>query len=110
MTPEEFRKEALQIAGAIERSHGNHPDFRIGGKVFASIGAPDDEWAMVKLTPEEQTASIRTAPDVFIPCSGAWGRKGYTNVRLGLATVALARPALEMAARNVASSKRAKGR
>jgi hypothetical protein len=73
MTIDEFRKMALGIPTAVERSHMNHPDFRIAGKIFASLGVPDRSWGMVKLTPEQQRAFIVKAPDVFKPCSGAWG-------------------------------------
>ena len=54
MTADRFRRLALEISGAIESSHMNHPDFRIGGRIFASLGYPDDEHGMVKLTPEQQ--------------------------------------------------------
>ncbi len=75
MTTPEFRKMALEIPAAVERSHMNHPDFRVAGKIFASLGVPDQNWGMVKLTPEQQRAFIRKAPEVFKPCSGAWGRQ-----------------------------------
>jgi hypothetical protein len=83
MTSDEFRKMALEIPKAIERTHMNHPDFRVTGKIFASLGVPDENWGMVKLTPEQQRALIERAPEVFRSSSGAWGRQGYTNVYLG---------------------------
>ncbi len=70
MTIDEFRKMALEIPTAVEQSHMNHPDFRVTGKIFASLGAPDANWSMVKLTPEQQRAFIEKAPEVFKPCSG----------------------------------------
>ena len=82
MTINEFRKMALEIPKAVEQSHMNHPDFRIAGKIFASLSAPDPNWGMVKLTPEQQRGFIEKAPEVFRPCSGAWGRAGATNVYL----------------------------
>jgi hypothetical protein len=84
----------------------NHPDFRVGGKVFASLGVPDESWGMVKLTPEQQRAFIKKAPKVFKPCSGAWGRQGYTNVYLTAAKATIVRAALDAAAKNVASQKK----
>jgi hypothetical protein len=88
----------------------NHPDFRVGGKVFASLGVPDESWGMVKLTPEQQRAFIKKAPKVFKPCSGAWGRQGYTNVYLTAAKATIVRAALDAAAKNVASrAKKKKG-
>jgi len=103
MTTDEFRKMALEIPTAVERSHMNHPDFRVAGRIFASLGVPDENWGMVKLTPEQQRAFIGKAPKVFKPCSGAWGRRGYTNVYLASAKASVVRPALDAAARNVGS-------
>jgi hypothetical protein len=77
-----------------------HPDFRLGGKIFASLGAPSDEWGMVKLTPEQQAKFLKRAPKMFKPCSGAWGRQGYTNVHLESASSAVVRLALTAAAAN----------
>lgn len=102
MTAGEFRKLALALPRAVEWSHVGHPDFRILGKVFASLGEPDASWGMVKLTQEDQRSFIRRAPAVFQPCSGAWGRRGYTNVYLEAATKAVVRLALQSAARTVA--------
>jgi hypothetical protein len=65
MTADEFRKMALEIPGAVERSHMNHPDFRVAGKIFASLGVPGENWGMVKLTPEQQRAFINKAPKIF---------------------------------------------
>lgn len=98
-----FRKMVLEIPGAIERSHMSHPDFRLAGRIFASLGVPDKNWAMVKLTPEKQRAFIEKAPKIFKPSSGAWGRQGYTNIYLPAATAAIVRVALDAAAGNVAS-------
>ncbi len=102
MTPTDFRTLALAIPTAVERSHMAHPDFRIGGKIFASLGKPDEEWGMVKLTPDEQADLVAKAPSMFHPCTGAWGRQGYTNVHLPSAKVTLVRRAVAMAAENVA--------
>jgi hypothetical protein len=108
MTPDEFRKIALEIPTAVERSHMNHPDFRLGGKIFASLGVPDKNWGMVKLTPEQQCESMKNAPEVFKPCSGAWGRQGATNVYLAAAKQSVVRAALEAAAKNVGPRKKRK--
>jgi hypothetical protein len=82
MTPEEFRQIALDLPGAVEGAHGGHPDFRVGGKVFASLGWPDRDRGMVKLTPEEQELFVHRQPAAFAPVPGAWGRRGSTLVRL----------------------------
>ena len=108
MTANEFRKLALEIRGAVERSHMHHPDFRVAGKIFASLGYPDQGWAMVKLTPEQQRKCIKDAPAVFKLCSGAWGRQGATNIYLPAATASIVRAALDAAANNVISKKKKK--
>jgi hypothetical protein len=110
MTIDEFRKIALEIPSSVERSHMNHPDFRIAGKIFASLGMPDKNWGMVKLTPEQQRAFINKAPKVFKPSSGAWGRHGSTTVYLPAARVRIARSALEPAAHSVTSCANKNGR
>jgi hypothetical protein len=105
MTIDEFRKMALEIPTAVEKSHMNHPDFRVAGKIFASLGAPDENWGMVKLTPEQQRTFIEKAPEIFKPCSGAWGRQGATNVYLAIAKADIVRAALKAAAKNVVAKK-----
>src|SRR5437870_9865761 len=106
MTNDESRTMALKIPAAIERSHMNHPDFRVAGKIFATRGVPDKNWGMVKLTPEQQRTFIEKAPEVFRPSSGGWGRQGYTNVYIPFAKTNIVRAALEAAAKNVASKKK----
>ncbi|SRR6266496_2259629 len=108
MTTNQFRKMALEIPTAVEQSHMRHPDFRVGGKIFGSLGVPDKNWGMVKLTPEQQRAFIQKAREVFKPCSGAWGRQGYTNVYLPSAKMGIVRAALDAAAKNVANRKKKK--
>jgi hypothetical protein len=81
-TPDDFRTIALSLEGAEERSHMGHPDFRVKGKVFATLGYPDPEWGMVALMPEQQEDFIALAPEAFKPANGAWGRQGSTLVRL----------------------------
>jgi hypothetical protein len=105
MTIDEFRKMSLEIPTAVERSHMNHPDFRVAGKIFASLGVPDESWGMVKLTLEQQCTFIEKAPEVFKPSSGAWGRQGCTNVYLPAAKASIVRTALDAAAKNVANKK-----
>jgi hypothetical protein len=101
MSIDEFRKTALEIPKAVELSHMNHPDFRLNGKIFASLGVPDKNWGMVKLTPEQQHVFVEKSPEIFKPCSGAWGHQGATNVYLPAAEASVVRTALETAAGNV---------
>tara|TARA_R110002111_G_scaffold185031_3_gene250900 strand:- start:23165 stop:23527 length:363 start_codon:yes stop_codon:yes gene_type:complete len=99
----DFRKLALSYQGAIESSHMNHPDFRAGNKIFASLGQPDEAWAMVKLTPEQQSAMVQSDSEVFKPCNGVWGQRGYTNIYLLSAKKAIVKIVLQMAFENVSS-------
>lgn len=101
MTAEVFRKLSLSLPDAEESAHGNHPDFRAGGRVFASLGYPDDAHGMVKLTPEQQAAFIEKTPSAFFPCRGAWGLRGATCVHLASVTKPALLPALEAAYQNV---------
>jgi hypothetical protein len=101
MRASDFQKIALKLAGAETGEHMGHADFRIGGKIFATVGYPDDEHGMVKLTPEQQKIFMAREPKVFSPCNGAWGRQGSTFVHLKSASVALAREVIKLAAQNV---------
>jgi len=102
MTTAEFRSIALSLPEAEERAHMDHPDFRVGGKIFATLGYPSAGWAMVKLTPTQQQLYTIAHPDVFLTIKGAWGRRGATNVRLRAAGARIARQALTDAWRNTA--------
>ena len=87
-----------------------HPDFRVGGKVFATLGYPDNHWAVVKLTPEEQGEFIGCDPNMFQPVKGAWGRRGSTNIHLPSANIDVVRKALAAAWRNTAPKRLVKNR
>ena len=82
MTAEEFRQIALGLPDAVAGAHQRHPDFRVKGKVFATLGYPDARFGMVKLTPEQQEMLVAAEPEIFKPANGAWGRKGSTLGRL----------------------------
>ena len=82
MTSNDFRRVALSLPAAVEAEHMGHPDFRVGGKIFASLGYPGDGWGTVKLSPSDQETFVRSAPDVFTRVKGAWGRAGATSVHL----------------------------
>jgi hypothetical protein len=81
VTDNDFRRIALGMKGTSESAHMGHPDFRVNGRIFATLHA-DLEWGMVKLTPDQQQAFVRENPAAFEPESGAWGRAGCTAVRL----------------------------
>ncbi len=104
MTPKDFRLLALSFPETAESAHMDHPDFRVAGKIFATLGYPDEDWAMVKLTPVEQEMFVKAQPAVFVPVKGTWGRRGCTNVRLKSARKHTLRRAL-LAAWRLASPK-----
>jgi hypothetical protein len=94
MTSNDFRRLALSFPETSEHSHMDHPDFRVAGRIFATLGYPEDGWSMVKLTPIEQGMFMRAQPGVFEPCASAWGRRGATSVRLKAARKHTVRRAL----------------
>jgi hypothetical protein len=91
---------ALNLPEVSEGSHMGHPDFRVGGKIFATLGVPGSDWGMVKLTPDEQELFVQIEPEGFQPVKGGWGRQGATNVRLRSAKKSTVREALLTAWRN----------
>lgn len=97
VTAREFRKMALSFPETEARSHMGHPDFRVAGKIFATLGYPDKDSGMVKVTPMEQRMFVEAEPKAFNPCSGAWGRRGATNVKLSTVKKAVLRRALTAA-------------
>ena len=82
---------------ASESAHMAHPDFRVGGKIFATLGYPDKDHGVVVVPPEEQTRLVKNHPKVFAPAKGAWGKSGSTTVRLDAVDKASLRKALEIA-------------
>jgi len=81
MTANRFRNIALALDGAVERAHMGHPDFRVNGRIFATLSS-DGRRGMVKLTPAQQQSCLEGRPQIFEPASGAWGRQGCTMVIL----------------------------
>src|SRR3954463_3182797 len=97
MTAAQFRKLALILPEVTERAHMHHPDFRVGGKIFATLGYPDKEHGMVVLPPEEQARLLKSYPKVFEPAAGAWGKRGSTSVRLDAADKTTLQSAIKIA-------------
>jgi hypothetical protein len=81
VTAKAFRKFALRFPEATEGSHMGHADFRVRGKIFATLG-PKEDWGMVKLPPDEQADLVDEDDGVYVPAKGAWGLSGCTIVRL----------------------------
>ena len=79
---DDFRRLAVSFPGAEERSHMSHPDFRVGGKIFATLGSPNADYGAVMLFPEQQELAVEAEPEAFRPAAGAWGRGGSTLVVL----------------------------
>ena len=96
MTADDFRRVALDMPDAFESAHMDHPDFRVNGRVFATI-YPDNARGMVKLPASEQDKYIHAYPSMFAPAAGAWGRQGCTTVLLESATEATVRKAMTAA-------------
>jgi hypothetical protein len=101
MTPNQFRRLALSLPESTEGAHMGHPDFRVNGKIFASLWS-DGLTAMVKLRPEQQRQFVRDNPATFSAVKGGWGRNGATQVHLKSADRASLRAAILTAWLNTA--------
>jgi hypothetical protein len=86
MDAEDFRRIALSLQGAEEGSHMGQPDFRVGGRIFATLASAKQGFGNLKLTPEQQSLFVEELPEVFVPISGGWGRMGMTHIRLAAAS------------------------
>lgn len=102
MTAQEFRKIALSLPEAVESKHMNHPDFRVHGKIFATLAYPAKEFGMVRLPARAQEDFVFGEPKVFSPVKGAWGKQGATHVHLKVARKTSLRKAMIAAWQNVA--------
>ena len=97
-----FRKIALSLPDAFEGAHHGTTDFRVRKRIFATLGYPDENWGMVKLTVEQQSMLVDAEPEIFRPVPGGWGKTGATNVRLAKADATTLKSALTMAWQNIA--------
>jgi len=86
MTASDFRRIALSLEGAEEGSHMGQADFRVGGRIFATLAAEKQGFGNLMLSSEQQAAFVAELPAVFLPIPGGWGRNGATHVRLAEAT------------------------
>jgi hypothetical protein len=96
-----FRRLALELPGAVENSHMNHPDFRLNNRIFATLSAQENGCGVLKLTLEQQQAFIAEHPEAFSPVQGGWGRMGMTFVHLEKADDSLIAGALSTAFHNL---------
>jgi hypothetical protein len=85
MNAADFRRLALLLDGAEEASHMGSPDFRVGGRIFATLASQDQGYGNLMLSPDQQAAFVAEQPEVFLPVAGGWGRNGATHIRLAVA-------------------------
>src|SRR5580704_16161271 len=97
MTADDFRRLALSLPGAEEGSHMGSADFRVGGRIFATLASQEQGYGNLMLTPEVQAGFVAEQPDIFLPIAGGWGRSGSTHIRLPEATEDLMAGALQTA-------------
>jgi len=86
MNAKDFRRIALSLEGAEEGSHGGAVDFRVGGRVFATLASVEQGYGNLMLTLEQQAAFCEELPQLFLPIAGGWGRMGMTHIRLAAAS------------------------
>jgi hypothetical protein len=86
MDASDFRRIALSLQGAEESSHMGAPDFRVGGRIFATLASQAQGYGNLMLTPNQQAAFVEELPEVFVPIAGGWGRMGATHIRLAAAS------------------------
>ncbi|MBS1824173.1 MAG: MmcQ/YjbR family DNA-binding protein [Acidobacteria bacterium] len=86
MTADDFRRIALSMEGAEQGSHMGAVDFRVGGRIFATLASVNQGYGNLMLTPEIQAGFLEDRPDVFLPIAGGWGRMGMTHIRLAEST------------------------
>ena len=97
MTPADFKRIALSLEDAEEGSHMGAVDFRVGGRIFATLASQAKGYGNLMLTPEQQASFVDELPDVFIPVAGGWGRMGATHIVLAAANEDLLHGALKTA-------------
>ena len=97
MNAKDFRRIALSFEGAEEGSHMGAVDFRVGGRIFATLASVKQGYGNLMLTLEQQAAFVEEIPEVFLPIAGGWGRMGMTHIRLAEASEDVLRGALHTA-------------
>ena len=97
MTAEDFRRIALGFHETEEGSHMGATDFRVGGRIFATLASIAEGYGNLMLTPEQQDDFVAEWPDVYVPIKGGWGRMGMTHIRLEAATEDILSDALRTA-------------
>ena len=97
MNAADFRRIALSLEGAEEGSHMGSPDFRVGGRIFATLASEKQGYGNLMLTSQQQAEFVEEQPEVFVPIAGGWGRMGATHIRLAEANADVLAGALRTA-------------
>ena len=97
VTEAAFRKIALSLPDTAEGVHFTVADFRVGGKIFATLAYKKEGCGVLLLTPEQQAGMIEDAPEMFLPVPNKWGERGATLVRLAKVTPDILEGALKTA-------------
>jgi len=97
VTAADFRRIALNLPDTAEGSHFGNADFRVGGKIFATLSLEREGFGVLLLTPEQQAGMVEDEPEIFSPVPGGWGRHGSTRVRLAKVTPDILEAALQTA-------------
>jgi hypothetical protein len=97
MKAQDFRRIALSLEGVEEGSHMGAADFRVGGRIFATLASQNQGYGNLMLTPEIRAQFVAEAPDIFLPIPGGWGRMGSTHIRLSEASEDVLAGALQTA-------------
>jgi len=95
-TAARFRKLALSMPEAEERSHFGQPDFRVRNRIFAGLSV-DGLRGTLKLPVDVQSEVLALCSAAFSPCPGAWGRSGWTYVELARAVLEQLQPLMQTA-------------
>jgi len=82
----DFRRIVLSLPGTEESSHMGQPDFRVDGRIFATLASAKQGYGNLMLTLEQQVSFVQEMPEVFLPIPGGWGRMGMTHIRLAEAS------------------------
>jgi hypothetical protein len=97
MTPDDFRRIALSLPDAEESSHMGAADFRVGGRIFATLASVKQGYGNLQLTLEQQAQFVEELPEVFLVIPGGWGRMGMTHIILAKASEDILTGALQCA-------------
>jgi hypothetical protein len=97
MKADDFRRLALRLEGAEEGSHMGAADFRVGGRIFATLASQNQGYGNLMLSPAQQAEFVKEQPDIFVPIAGGWGRMGATHIRLAAANEDVLAGALQTA-------------